>query len=58
MTEEEMRRAKIPLHLRDYCAHLLPTLHNCIRDNKFSPSACKMERMAYDKCQYDEYLLF
>ncbi len=55
ITQEEMMKEQIPIAYRDYCAHLLPELNKCRIANYYMPWACKMERIAYDKCQYDEF---
>ena len=54
VTQQEMSDAKLPLHLRDYCAHLLIPLKMCRRDNKFIWWKCKHEEHAWQECQMEE----
>ena len=54
VTEEEMAEAKVPLNLRDYCAHLFIPLMICRKDNYYLPWKCKKEKHAWDDCQYQE----
>jgi NADH dehydrogenase (ubiquinone) 1 beta subcomplex subunit 7 len=54
-TQEEMRAAKLPLHYRDFCAHLLIPLNECRAASYYMPWACKHERHVYELCQYKEY---
>ncbi|EGG22361.1 hypothetical protein DFA_04479 [Cavenderia fasciculata] len=56
-TSEELEANAIPLNFRDYCAHLLIPLNNCRVKESYAPWKCSDERHAYEKCQYDEYLL-
>ncbi|GAM24616.1 hypothetical protein SAMD00019534_077910, partial [Acytostelium subglobosum LB1] len=56
-TQEEMEINNIPLNFRDYCAHLLIPLNKCRVKEYYLPWQCGDERHAYEKCQYDEYLL-
>lgn len=46
--------AGMPLHWRDYCAHILIPLDKCRRENFFLPFRCVDERHAYEKCQYGQ----
>ncbi|TPX62949.1 hypothetical protein PhCBS80983_g00198 [Powellomyces hirtus] len=55
ITREELNKARIPLAWRDYCAHLLPELNQCRKDNYYLPWKCGNERVAWMKCQYDDY---
>ncbi|KAJ8605360.1 hypothetical protein CTAYLR_002349 [Chrysophaeum taylorii] len=55
-TPEEMAEAKIPIALRDACAHLLIPLNKCRRKNYYVPWECSHERHEYEKCQYVEWL--
>ncbi|KAI9105916.1 NADH-ubiquinone oxidoreductase B18 subunit-domain-containing protein [Phlyctochytrium arcticum] len=55
ISNEELQRQGIPLCWRDYCAHLLPALNKCRHENFYLPWKCEMERMAWKKCQYDDY---
>jgi NADH dehydrogenase (ubiquinone) 1 beta subcomplex subunit 7 len=54
ITQEEMAKERIPLAFRDYCAHLLPELNKCRLANYYLPWTCEKERVAWNKCQYDE----
>ncbi|KAJ3092164.1 hypothetical protein HK102_010125 [Quaeritorhiza haematococci] len=55
ISQEEMQRQQIPLEFRDYCAHLLPELNKCRVENYYLPWRCSKERVAWQKCQYDDY---
>lgn len=55
ITAEELNKTQIPLAYRDYCAHLLPTLNKCRQESYYAPWKCKKERVAWQKCQYDDY---
>ena len=54
VTQEEMADAKVPLHLRDYCAHLYIPLLKCRKDTYYVPWKCKKERHDWDECEYEE----
>ncbi|KAJ3041934.1 NADH dehydrogenase 1 beta subcomplex subunit 7 ndufb7 [Rhizophlyctis rosea] len=54
VTQEELAKAQVPLYLRDYCAHLYLTMDKCRRKTLWAPWECKMEKMAWEKCQYDD----
>lgn len=54
VTEEEMAEAKVPLNLRDYCAHLFIPLMICRKDNYYLPWKCKHEKHLWDECEYQE----
>lgn len=54
VTEEEMAEAKVPLNLRDYCAHLFIPLMQCRKENYYLPWKCKKEKHSWDECQYQE----
>ncbi len=54
ISREDMAKEGIPLEFRDYCAHLLPELNKCRRATWYMPWHCKKERVAWQKCQYDE----
>ncbi len=54
VTEEEMAEARVPLNLRDYCAHLYIPLMKCRLDNYYIPWKCKKEKHTYEDCQYQE----
>ena len=53
-TREEMKRAKLDLGYRDFCAHLLIPLNECRRRSLYLPWKCGRERHVYEKCQYKE----
>merc|ERR1712221_11354 len=57
VTSKEMADAKIPLHLRDYCAHLLIPMMKCQLDNSFLPWKCKHEEHLWQECQMEDYYL-
>lgn len=54
VTQEEMAEAKVPLHLRDYCAHLFIPLMNCRKETYYLPWKCKRERHEWEECEYEE----
>jgi len=53
-TEAEMVSAKVPLKLRDYCAHLFINYQACKRDKFPYVYRCKHEKHEYEECQYQE----
>jgi len=55
-TREEMKRAKLDVAYRDFCAHLLIPLNECRRKSFYLPWKCEHERHVYEKCQYKEYM--
>lgn len=54
VTEEELAEAKVPLNLRDYCAHLFIPLMKCRKDNYYLPWKCKKEKHQWDECEFQE----
>ncbi|XP_011405773.1 PREDICTED: NADH dehydrogenase [ubiquinone] 1 beta subcomplex subunit 7-like [Amphimedon queenslandica] len=56
VTQEEMAEAKVPLNLRDYCAHHFIPLMKCRKDNYYLPWRCKKEKHAWDECEFQDYL--
>ncbi|KAH6562360.1 hypothetical protein BASA50_006556 [Batrachochytrium salamandrivorans] len=56
ISQEELNKTQIPLVWRDYCAHLLPELNQCRRDTYFAPWHCTEEKLAWKKCQYDDFV--
>jgi len=54
VTYQQMKDAQIPVHARDYCAHLLIPLNECRYKTWFNRFKCTDERHAYEKCEYDE----
>ncbi|KAI7869370.1 NADH-ubiquinone oxidoreductase B18 subunit family protein [Spinellus fusiger] len=55
VSQEEMKKARIPLEYRDYCAHLLIPLNKCRGETFYLPWKCENERHIFEKCQYDDY---
>lgn len=54
ISKKELADAKVPLHLRDYCAHLVVPLMECQRKNYYLPWKCKHERHDWEVCEYTE----
>ena len=57
VTHAEMREARLPIAMRDYCAHLLIPLNKCRQATMYLPWKCGHERHEYEKCEYVEHLL-
>ncbi|KAF9269378.1 hypothetical protein L218DRAFT_915409 [Marasmius fiardii PR-910] len=55
-SQEEMKKAKMPLGWRDQCSALLIPLNICRREKNYLPWECEHEKHAYEKCQYDDYI--
>jgi NADH dehydrogenase (ubiquinone) 1 beta subcomplex subunit 7 len=55
VTQKEMMDAQLPLHVRDYCAHVLIPLNKCRRDNGYMVWACKDQMHEYEICMHSEY---
>lgn len=55
VSQEQMHAHKVPIHVRDYCAHILIPLNDCRRENMYLPWACEHERHSYEICMYKEY---
>lgn len=53
--QEEMKKARIDIGYRDFCAHLLIPLNQCRRREFYLPWKCEAERHAYEKCEYFDY---
>ena len=53
-SREDMKRAKLDIGYRDFCAHLLIPLNECRRKSFYLPWKCGHERHVYEKCQYKE----
>ena len=51
---EEMKKARLDVVFRDYCAHLLIPLNKCRHETFYMPFKCGHERHAYEECQYYE----
>lgn len=49
---DQLKAARIPMALRDNCAHLLVGLNECRRATFFSPHQCVHQRHIYEECQY------
>lgn len=56
-SQQDMAKSRIPLEYRDYCANLLIPLNKCRGETFYLPWKCETERHAYEKCQYDEYVV-
>ncbi|KXN69476.1 hypothetical protein CONCODRAFT_59317 [Conidiobolus coronatus NRRL 28638] len=54
VSPKELKDNRVPLHWRDYCAHLVIPLNKCRYDNYYKTWACQDEKHAYEKCQYDD----
>lgn len=54
VTEKEMEDARLPLHLRDFCAHVLIPLNQCRRETFYLPWKCTAKRYAYIRCEMAE----
>lgn len=54
ISKKELADAKVPLHLRDYCAHLAVPLLECQKKNYYLPWKCKHERHEWEVCEYTE----
>ncbi|XP_046664479.1 NADH dehydrogenase [ubiquinone] 1 beta subcomplex subunit 7 [Homalodisca vitripennis] len=55
-TEDEMYSAKVPLPLRDYCAHMYIDFLKCRKENFPFVAKCHHEKHAYHNCEYGEYI--
>ncbi|BGP07150.1 hypothetical protein JCM10049v2_002980 [Rhodotorula toruloides] len=55
-TQEEAKKARLPLGWRDQCGKLLIPLNVCRHDNLYMTWKCDDERHAYEKCQYEDYI--
>ena len=53
--QEELRKEKVFVGHRDFCAHLLVPLNKCRRKTLYLPWKCEHERHVYEKCEYQEY---
>jgi NADH dehydrogenase (ubiquinone) 1 beta subcomplex subunit 7 len=49
---ELLKKHRIPLGLRDSCAHLLIPLDECRRETLFNPDRCTHQRHTYEECQF------
>ncbi|CAH1243776.1 NADH dehydrogenase [ubiquinone] 1 beta subcomplex subunit 7-like [Branchiostoma lanceolatum] len=55
-TQKEMADARVPMKLRDYCAHKYMAWMMCRRDHMPNIFACKHERHDWDQCEYDDWV--
>ncbi|GJD06816.1 hypothetical protein Gasu2_12070 [Galdieria sulphuraria] len=51
---EKLDEEQVPLHKRDYCAHLYIPLRRCLREHYLLPWSCEEEKEAYVRCQRKE----
>ena len=56
VTQEELMAEKVPLNLRDYCAHHFISLMKCRKENYYLPWKCKAEKHAWGDCEFQEYV--
>lgn len=54
VTREDLRKARVPLNRRDYCAHLYIDLEKCRQQTYRMPWKCEGEQHNYDYCIYME----
>ncbi|KAI9028683.1 NADH-ubiquinone oxidoreductase B18 subunit-domain-containing protein [Hyaloraphidium curvatum] len=54
VSREDMRKARVPLNRRDYCAHLWIDLEKCRQETYRWPWHCGTEQHNYDYCVYQE----
>ena len=54
VTQQEMADAKVPINLRDYCAHLFIPLMKCRKEHYYLPWKCQREKHAWDDCEFQE----
>jgi NADH dehydrogenase (ubiquinone) 1 beta subcomplex subunit 7 len=54
-TPQEMAENNLPMHARDYCAHILIPLNKCRRSTFYLPGKCEDELHSYEICMYKEY---
>lgn len=47
-----LKLEKVPIALRDNCAHLLVDLNRCRRQTYFNPDKCQPQRHIYEECEY------
>jgi NADH dehydrogenase (ubiquinone) 1 beta subcomplex subunit 7 len=55
VTQQQMADQLVPIHVRDYCAHVLIPLNKCRRQGLYLPWACEHEMHEYEICMYKEY---
>ncbi|CDO55476.1 NB8M subunit of mitochondrial NADH:ubiquinone oxidoreductase (complex I), putative [Geotrichum candidum] len=55
LSEEDMKKHKIPLPYRDRCAALLVPLNKCRLEGWYFPWNCQHERHIYEECQYLDF---
>jgi NADH dehydrogenase (ubiquinone) 1 beta subcomplex subunit 7 len=56
VSHEELQAERVPLPMRDYCAHILIPLNRCRVETFYLPWKCHHERHEYERCQYVEYV--
>jgi NADH dehydrogenase (ubiquinone) 1 beta subcomplex subunit 7 len=56
ISQAELAQTQIPPVWRDYCSHLLKELYACRSDNYYLPWRCGLEKVAWSKCEYDDFL--
>ena len=54
VTQEELAEARVPIPLRDYCAHLFIPLAKCRNETYYLPWKCKKEKHLWEQCQFEE----
>ena len=54
-TQQELSDNLVPMHVRDYCSHVLIPLNKCRRANLYMPWSCHDEMHSYEICMYKEY---
>ena len=52
----DMNDARLPVVMRDMCAHLAIPLNACRVNTKYAPWACGDEHHAYEKCEFKSYV--
>ncbi|KAG9050886.1 hypothetical protein FS837_001540 [Tulasnella sp. UAMH 9824] len=55
-SQEEMKKALLPLGYRDQCSALLIPLNKCRHKTNFMQWECEHERHEYEKCQYEDLM--
>ena len=56
VSHEVMDKEGLPIHWRDYCAHLLIPLRKCRIESFFLPWTCEQEKHVYERCEYVEFV--
>mgnify|MGYP005991396195 CR=1 FL=1 len=55
VTPQQMADNLVPMHVRDYCAHILIPLNKCRRATFYLPGGCNEDMHNYEICMYKEY---